>query len=334
MKFFRRFNLLTLFGISLLTWWGLDRLEPRAHWLQVVAPPAVESGRPLHLQVHLVQPQPARFLTADLHWARIHDHSEGYLATGGAQSVRPESGTYDFVIDVKSRPGLRFVRIVLYLSRDGNWESRTQVAGSEPLEVLPRYSAKSESIPVPLHMTSSARRQGVHSPASSVPRFVTGLVFLVAGALAWKHSRLPVHRLVADPERPQRGAGLAAVLVLAALWEFSFAESRIPELIRGFAHAGDWYYLRGPFQKIAISLVVGLLLAFIPRLSRFRGPQRVVFGTLLFYIGVSAVNMVSLHAIDQVADLSWNGVTAIQAVKLACAAVVVQRVAIMSRPGS
>nr|HRD04700.1 glucan biosynthesis protein [Verrucomicrobiota bacterium] len=37
------------------------------------------------------------------------------------------------------------------------------------------------------------------------------------------------------------------------------------------------------------------------------------------YLGISAANLVSLHAVDRFADLSWRGITLVQALKLACA---------------
>jgi hypothetical protein len=43
------------------------------------------------------------------------------------------------------------------------------------------------------------------------------------------------------------------------------------------------------------------------------------------------VNLVSLHAIDKVADLSWHGMSLVQALKLGCSAMIVQGVRIMRR---
>jgi hypothetical protein len=44
------------------------------------------------------------------------------------------------------------------------------------------------------------------------------------------------------------------------------------------------------------------------------------------YLGISAANLLSLHAIDRIADLSWRGVSLVQALKLGCAIMTLQGV--------
>ena len=42
------------------------------------------------------------------------------------------------------------------------------------------------------------------------------------------------------------------------------------------------------------------------------------------YLGISLVNLVSLHVIDKLADLSWHGLTLVQALKLGCSAIILR----------
>jgi len=55
--------------------------------------------------------------------------------------------------------------------------------------------------------------------------------------------------------------------------------------------------------------------------------------SFVLYPAIAAVNVVSLHVIDRVADLSWHGVSLVQALKLGCAAMTLQGVRKMRRIG-
>jgi hypothetical protein len=52
------------------------------------------------------------------------------------------------------------------------------------------------------------------------------------------------------------------------------------------------------------------------------------------YLGISVVNLVSLHVIDQIADLSWHGLSLVQALKLGCTAMTLGGVVVASRKPS
>ncbi len=54
---------------------------------------------------------------------------------------------------------------------------------------------------------------------------------------------------------------------------------------------------------------------------RARRSCRLLLAGLASYLAISLVNLSSLHVIDQVTDLSWRGLSLVQALKLACAAV-------------
>ena len=131
-------GLILLAAAATAIWWGLGRWEPRADWMRVEGPRRAVVGQrlPLHVQLAPVA-EPTR-LCADLHWGTSRDRSVGYLATGGNRAVDKEGGSFDFEIMVSSRPGLRFVTGILYLSRTGSWNDSTLVAATEVIPVGPR----------------------------------------------------------------------------------------------------------------------------------------------------------------------------------------------------
>jgi len=117
---------------------------------------------------------------------------------------------------------------------------------------------------------------------------------------------------------------LVVVFALACLWELFGLESWLGARARAMARAEDLYYPRAVLQKVVISMAVAgtfLLLLFI---RRARNSRRLLLISLTVYFAISAVNLVSLHTIDKVADLSWHGLTLVQALKLGCAAVILE----------
>jgi len=99
------------------------------------------------------------------------------------------------------------------------------------------------------------------------------------------------------------------------------------------ARAGDLYYPRVVFQKAVISVAVGATVLFLLFIRRTRISRRLVLISFVLYLAIAAVNVVSLHAIDRVADLSWHSVSLVQALKLGCAAMTLQGVRKMRRIG-
>lgn len=282
-------------------------------------PRFVESGQALQIRVRLAPLKAPGYVTADLHWARTHDHSQGYLSTGGARQAGVNGGAWDYVIQVPPRPGLRFVRAVIYLSRTGDWNTHSLVAGSEVIEVLTNSPSDSQAQVLPLRMTNERPPPEPYGAISAAPRFLTGLLFLVAAALSWRRFQSEP----GDEESNGSGARLwltaAASFTVAAIWELAGVESRVDSLVRKLAHQEDWYYLRGVVQKVAISFIAALVLLVLARVFRAKGPRRLAAVFFLSYVALSAINLVSLHSIDQIANYAWHGVSLIQGLKLGCA---------------
>ena len=82
-----------------------------------------------------------------------------------------------------------------------------------------------------------------------------------------------------------------------------------------------------------ISLAVVATVLLLPFFRRVRSSHRLLLVSFALYLAISAVNLVSLHAIDKVADLSWHGVSLVQALKLGCATMTLLSVRRMRRTG-
>ena len=317
-KLLGRAGLILLVGVAAVIWWGLDRLEPRADWLRVEAPRRAVAGQPLPLRVHLAPLAEPTRVCADLHWGTARDGRMEYLASGGSKVVGREGGTFDFEIVVPPANGLRFVTGIIFLSRTGSWDDHTLVAATEVIPVSGNTADKVDSRLEPLRLQPPADSSNGHPRPAAFPRFLTGLLFLVAAVAAW--------RVGQNSEGPAPGSGkrwwqiLAVLLALACLWELSGLESWLGAQARAMARAGDLYYPRAAFQRVVISGAIAATVVVLIFLWRARSSRRLLLAAFGLYLGISAVSLVSLHAIDRIADLSWQGVSVLQALKLACAA--------------
>jgi hypothetical protein len=124
---------------------------------------------------------------------------------------------------------------------------------------------------------------------------------------------------------------LVVLLALACLWELFGLESWLGNQVRSMARARDFYYPRAVLQKVVISVAVAATVLLLPFVRRVRSSRRLVLVSFALYLAISAANLVSLHAIDKVADLSWHGVSLVQALKLGCAAMTLLGVRRMRR---
>jgi signal transduction histidine kinase len=126
---------------------------------------------------------------------------------------------------------------------------------------------------------------------------------------------------------------LVVLLALACLWELFGLESWLGARARAMARAQDFYYSRAVLQKVVISVAVAATVLLLPFIRRARSSHRLVLVSLILYLAISAVNLVSLHVIDKVADLSWHGVSLVQALKLGCATMTLLGVRRVRRTG-
>ena len=119
---------------------------------------------------------------------------------------------------------------------------------------------------------------------------------------------------------------LVFLLALCCLWELLGLEARLGAWARAMAHAGDFYYPRAVFQKVVVSVAAAGTIIVLLSIWRTRKSLRLLLASIAVYLAIAVVNLLSLHAIDQVADLSWHRLSIVQALKLACAAVTLRGV--------
>ena len=285
------------------------------------APRNAVVGRPYPLRVHLAPlPEPG-VVHADLHWGTSRDKPMQYLATGGAKATGREGGTFDFEILVAPRQGLRFVMGVVYVSRTGGWTSHRLAASTKLIPVLDEPTTRQESRLEPLGLQPLGDLAPGHPRPAEAPRWLTGLLFLIAMTVAWRAAQ-PATEIVAEGgPRARWWQVLVALLALCCLWELLGLEMRLGAWTRAMARAGDFYYPRAVFQKVVISVAAAGTLIALLFILRARKSLRLLLASIAVYLAIAVVNLLSLHTIDQVADLSWHGLSVVQALKLACAAV-------------
>ncbi len=313
-----RAGLILLAVAAAAIWWLLDRSEPRADWLHVEAPRRAVAGQPLPLRVRLApQAEPTR-VCVDLHWAATHNETVGCLASGGSKAVGTEGGTFDFEIPVRPVEGLRFVAGIIYLTRTGNWEDHTLAASTALIPVSTDPNGGAETRLEPVRLQPPADRAGGHPRPPTFLRWLTALALLAAAATAW-NANLTTERS-APGGGTRRGQRLAVLLALAGLYELSGLDSWLGAHARAMASTGDFYYLRAAFQKAAISLTGAAMIGLLVFLRRARRAHRLLLAAFGLYLGIAAANLVSLHALDRVANLSWQGVPLVEALAFTCAA--------------
>ena len=321
-----RIGLIWLAAAAAVIWWGLERMEPRADWLRVEAPRGAVAGGPLPMRVRLAPLAEPACLCADLHWGTTRDTSVGYLATGGSRLAGAEGGTFDFQIMVPPANGLRFVTGIIYLSRTGGWRDHTLVAATEAIPVRSNLFDKTEMRLEQLRVRPLGDGSQGHPRPAPIPRLLTALLFLAATVAAGTSRKTPSTSSGSQGVGNRWWQALAVLLALACLWEMFGLESWLGAHARAIARAKDFYYLRVVFQRVVISLAVAATVVSFVFVQRTHSSRRMLLAFSGLYLGISAVNLVSLHAIDRIADLSWYGLAVVQALKLGCAAMILQGV--------
>lgn len=309
---------LLLVGAALV-WWGLQRTEPRAEWLRVEAPSRAVAGQSLRLRVHVAPlPEPAR-VCADLHWKPSRNESGGYLAGGGFKAVGREGGTFEFEIKVRPVAGLRFVTGIIFVSRTGSWRDHTLAAATEAIPVSRTALEPAELRMEPLRLQPIENATNDPPRPAAFPRWLTALLFLAAAVVAWTNNRAAKG---STPAADGRGWRIMAVLaVLAGLCELCGLEAWLGARLRAMARAEDVYYLRIAVQQVVVSGIVAATILLLVVVWRARRSRRLLLAGLASYLAISLVNLSSLHVIDQITGHSWRGLSLVQALKLACAAV-------------
>jgi hypothetical protein len=263
---------------------------------------------------------------ADLHWGTSRDKPMQYLATGGSKPVGKEGGTFNFEIMVTPREGLRFVMGVFYVNQAGGWIGHKLAASTKLIPVVDDPAAPRETRLEPLGLEPLDDLAPGHPRPAALPRWLTGLLLLLAMMVAWRAGQPDAGASPGEGSRARWWQVLAALLALACLWELLGLEMRVGAWARTMARAGDFYYPRAVFQKVIISVATAGTIITLVFISRAQKAYRLLLVSFAVYFAIAVVNLLSLHAIDRVADLSWHGLSVVQALKLACALMVSQGV--------
>lgn len=313
-------GVLLLIGFTFVVWYGLDRLEPHADWLSVETVAKVQAGGVLPIRVKILpQKQPCK-MSIDLHWAIQRGKSQGYLISGGTVSVGSEGGSFDFNIKVPPKNGLNYVWAVIFLSPNGSWLNHTLLARTDliPVKVT---NGQSELIPVKVFGTEEVKKTSLKQKPHWLPQLVTALLFFGAGGL-WHKSKPPSAGSIHPEITPRLWGILSLALLCAGLWELFGLEIVLGHKARTLAKALEFYGSRYSFQKIVVSVVAAGSTLFLVWMIKFRPVYPFWMSCFGIYLGIAFVNLLSLHALDAIAGLSWQGVTFVQALKLGFAGII------------
>ena len=286
------------------------------------------------MRVHLFPRAEVGYVCVDLHWGTSRDTSMGYLATGGSKAVGKEGGSFDFAITVPPAQGLRFVTAIVFLSRTGSWQDHTLTASTAVIPVSSNKVGEVELPLEPLRLQPRGDDPKMHAHPAVIPRLLTALLFLAATVAAWGSGQSPAGSNGRPGSEKRWWQALAVLLALACLGEFFGMEGWLGAQGRAMARAEDFYYPRAAFQKVMISVAVAATAGFLLFVWRARRSHRLLLVGFGLYLGISLVNLVSLHVVDRIADLSWHGITLVQALKTGCAAMTLRGVVIATRKHS
>lgn len=317
------------------TWFVLDRTEHRPRWISVETTPAAVVGGPFEVRVTLAKPVQATRIDCTLHRANAERRGWGYLASCCPAREAAGGGTYSFVFTVPEKAETAFVFALVFLSPTGEWRDATRAVATALVPVGPA-AAGAEPRPlkrVALHHYPTARTAAMRAADERTRPSRTG-----AGPSAWAHPLLAA-LLLAGAFFSYRAGGprtagpasasaerriwlvLAAVLAASAVVEVSGFAGHLAEWGRRLAGQVRLYDYRKPFQKAimaaAASASVGLFLFFI-RAMRRPGSHRGLWGAGLgvaAYVIVSAIGVLSFHAVDVFRSLAWHGLSPFDALR-------------------
>lgn len=300
-------------------WFWLGRLE-HIDWLVVEGPAQAVVGEPVSLRVHVKRWAVDSKLCVDLHWSRDRNTSLGFLAAGEPKAVNKTGGTFDFTIPVPARDNLHFVNGIIYLSPDGDWNNHTFAATTDLIPMTTTRSVRATGlVRLLVRQLAEDTARGV-PPKSSPLRLATGLAWLFCavmfGRWHWRAGRFSRPAIKA----PRWGLGFAVGFALAGIWELAGFENMLGNWARSWARAEDIYYPRVLFQKAVLSLILAAVVVWFGFCGRRR---RLRWWLLSFglYLAITTVNLLSLHALDQYAAISWRGLALVDALKFPCAVI-------------
>lgn len=319
----RRSVQLCLVVLVLSTAWFVSRPDPVSPWVRVEAAPYATLAHPMRLNAR-VAPQPApAYIVADLHWSSPRREPRGFLVGGSAHPVGIEGGAFAFEYLVPDRNDLGYVHAVFYLSPTNRWEDRIRWAVTDPIPFLRAEATQdARAEPWPVRDYPSGGAESRRSP-SLTATWLTTLVWLAAAIGCVRLSRIAGIGAPASLTASRHLLLTAVACVMAALWESIGAATVLGSEGRRWAFDERLYYERATLQKIVTVLFVAaaaFAVAWILPRTRNAGHQAVLLG-LISFGAAAGVDVLSLHAIDELFSAAWWGIPAIQWVQFAASVV-------------
>ena len=321
------------------TWFVLDRTEHRPRWITVETTPAAVVGGSFEVRVKLAKSVPAAQIDCTLHRANSERRGWGYLASCCSPREAVGGGTYAFVFTVPEKAETAFVFALVFIGPTGEWRDASRAVATGLVPVGPSGTAPGALKKVSLRHYPTGARAAAAGAAAERPRPSR------AGSVpsAWAHPLLAALLLAGaffayragGPRTSEPGGAadertvwlvLAAVLAASAVVEVSGFAGHLAEWGRRLAGQVRIYDYRKPFQKAimaaAASASVGLFILFIRAMRRPGSPRR-LWGAgigVAAYIMVSAMGVLSFHAVDVFRSLAWHGLSPFDALRGAGAA--------------
>ncbi len=309
-----------LAALSVAAWLALDRLDGRAAWLVVDAPAHAIEGEPFPVRITITDARTPTWLVVDLHWSDRNGVARRFLSSGGRQQIGEAPASHSFAPQVVPREGLRSITVVAYTSPSGRWRDHDRAAVTRPIEVKAEGFTPATA-PLLRLRAFSAGEPPAADGSSAAGRWAVAALLLAAALLSARTA-------AAGPALRERllWAAVAAAAAAAAAWELLAAGPHATRMLRAAAVEGDWYHLRTPLQKALVAAVpaagVGLALLALRLAGAVGAGARVALAAFIFYAIVSAVDLMSLHAVDALARRAVGPLSLVQALQAGAAAVV------------
>jgi hypothetical protein len=316
------------------TWAILDRTEGRPGWLAVEAPEFAVVGRRLEIRVTLKPSVETTMVDCTLHHANAERKGWGYLASSGPSRQAVGGGIYSFVFEVPEYKDMAFAFAIVYLSPTGNWQNGTRAVSTKYMPVRrdgpTAESARLKKIPIYRFPTAAeserAKAAGPRPRRQPSPWIHPVLAIFLLASAAFCLAKAGRRNPDAGPdEAKERTVWLlfAAVLTLSAAAEVSGFVGHISSWARRLAQEEHLYEARKTYQKAIMSAMaaaaLGLFFLFIKAMRR-PGSHRPLWWAgigLAAYLSVSFAGVLSFHAVDVLRDMTWMGISAVDAARAA-----------------
>jgi len=269
-----------------------------ADWVQIKSHSPAYINHPFKIVVTLLKPEDGTKLSVDLHWMNSDKITRGYLTGVKPANITADKPVYEFSIPVTKSEAAGYIFPVIYITRDGSWNSRIAAASCDPVPVT---GIVDKSTPQTLQVNKArdiAARTVRSGDESTLLRLITAMIFFsITAIFILKYTGLKV-RLV------------TVSAVISGIWEALNASTLSGNALRKIALlTGIYGGRREPQQLLTIAVVILLATVAIYIVLKLRNAGEVTsLFCLSIYWGVSFMQLISLHDIDIVLSKTIFGI--------------------------